>query len=816
MTMEKTMSRLEANDKKPLKETEPTATAADVDRTMRNQKQDLYEKYISELQTGPDVYSNSPSPAEIKEPVFTHEVMMGGNMSSVPIELEVENTAPQEGQVFVLNEVPEPAPLLVEVAPEQQSEPEPVSTPTEEVQEPAPYIDHFAVGLKKETEPEAAQPLVEAPVQAPVQVQAPVEAPVKEPVVAPAEIIPVVPVPVAEVAKDAGTTPEDVIPEDVVAEVASTLKRADFVKQQEEAWGANDDIKAEDVPEGEMTYEQYLAQRPVAEEGDFYHHNNRVYNAVPTAPMKNKKAIYEDKLNASSSAEYYERSLTEANQTDAIDDATKEGEFKNESNDRILRTNVEGEFLVEKDARLRGLLSVGEELLTLYNSELTGEEFEKKIRPQLEATQATYDNLYELYENKGLDNRALWYIQDKTGARVEDPEFIPVEGSAFINGEKVDILNLVETSGGKKVYTIEKADGSVEAVYSDEVTFKREFEKYEAPEGEVPVPVTEAVSESEAEVPEQSQEQESPEVEPEEKLSRFERTKKWLSKEGDKLNEFGIRAYGMAYIGNLWNKPKNWLTSRHIDEEKMTPEMIQTQKGINRRHNAIGFAALVGLALTARGIGLIDDLTHGDFIASLQLPDIDTKSLNHGPGHIEVGNADGGAGFDGSGDTFVPHAPAAAENADLVQMHPGVEGGADTAPVMEIGNADGGAGAHTQPEVGNADGGAGAGGYEAVTQPEIGHADGGADFVPDASDGGGYEAVSFNVDNPAFNIPSGGGGLELFHELGLSDEQWKQHAPELLQQFPDVLYAENGDIRLLNEGLQPLDFRQAVVAITNR
>ena len=42
MTMEKTMSRPEANDKKPLKETEPTATAADVDRTMRNQKQDLY------------------------------------------------------------------------------------------------------------------------------------------------------------------------------------------------------------------------------------------------------------------------------------------------------------------------------------------------------------------------------------------------------------------------------------------------------------------------------------------------------------------------------------------------------------------------------------------------------------------------------------------------------------------------------------------------------------------------------------------------------------------------------------------------------
>ena len=796
MTMEKTMSRLEANDKKPLKETEPTATAADVDRTMRNQKQDLYEKYISELQTGPDVYSNSPSPAEIKEPVFTHEVMMGGNMSSVPIELEVENTAPQEGQVFVLNEVPEPAPLLVEVAPEQQSEPEPVSTPTEEVQEPAPYVDYFAVGLKKETEPEAVQPSVEAPVQAPVQVQAPVEAPVKEPVIAPAETIPVVPAPVAEAVKGADTTPEDVIPEDVVAEVASTLKRADFVKQQEEAWGANDDIKPEDVPEGEMTYEQYLAQRPVAEEGDFYHHNNRVYNAVRTAPMKNKKAIYEDKLNASSSAEYYDRSLVEANQTDAIDDATKEGEFKNESNDRILRTNVEGEFLVEKDARLRGLLSVGEELLALYNSELTGEEFEKKIRPQLEATQATYDNLYELYENKGLDNRALWYIQDKTGARVEDPEFIPVEGSAFINGEKVAILNSVETSGGKKVYTIEKTDGSVEAVYSDEVTFKREFEKYEVPEVEVPVLVTEAVSvpapEAAAEVSEQSQEEENIEVEPEEKLSRFERLKKWSSKERKKFKEFG----GKAYWNAQWSNATSVLSNRKM-YDTMSPEEEQLQKLKNRRNIMLGFTVLTIAGAAARTMGLGDVISH---TVGSAFDGLGSNSLGHVPGPGQMGGPEIGHA-DGLTADFIPHAPGAADNADSVQLFPGVEVGADVAP---------------QPVIGNADGGAGAGGFEAVTQPEIGHADGGADFVPDASDGGGYEAVSFNVDNPAFNIPSGGGGLELFHELGLSDEQWKQHAPELLQQFPDVLYAENGDIRLLNEGLQPLDFRQAVVAITNR
>jgi len=29
------------------------------------------------------------------------------------------------------------------------------------------------------------------------------------------------------------------------------------------------------------------------------------------------------------------------------------------------------------------------------------------------------------------------------------------------------------------------------------------------------------------------------------------------------------------------------------------------------------------------------------------------------------------------------------------------------------------------------------------------------------------------------------------------------------------LYAENGDIRFVSEGVQPLDFRKAVAAITN-
>lgn len=567
---------------------------------------------------------------------------------------------------------------------------------------------------------------------------------------------------------------KDVISDDtdVVAktEAVPTMKRADFVKQQEDLFGANDEIKPEDVPQGELTYEQYLAQRPVAEEGDFYHHNNRVYSAVPTAPMKNKKAIYEAQYDTTDTSKHYDELLAETNRAGVIDDATKANEHfnafdeaikengaKNESNDRIIRTNVEGEFLVAKDARLKGLLAVGEELLALHNSTLTGEAFEKKIRPALEAKQAIYDDLYELYENKGLDTRALWYIEDKTNARVDDPEFIPVEGSPYIDDEKVAVLDLVETTDGKKSYTIEKSDGSTGSVDSDEVTFKREFDKYEA-------------------------------LEPE--LSRFERTKNWFGKERKKIQEFG----GKAYMGGLWNKAGNWLTSYHINEETMTPAEIHSQKLVNRRNNMLGLAAVVVAGVIAQKLGVVDMVP--DSFTAMMGDSIDTNGIDGmeiGSGNapsVDIGHADGltadyeighadGLTADGVSADSWPRLPDAAENADSVPMLPGLDASPDAAP-----------------------------------QPEIGHADGGADFVsptPDAP--GAFEAI--NVNSPAYDIPYGGGGIQLFEGLGLSEADWNEHAQELANRFPDSFKFEGNDLRIRQSGLLPLDVRETIESFRN-
>jgi len=528
--------------------------------------------------------------------------------------------------------------------------------------------------------------------QAVTVVHAPTEpAPAK-----PVEVAP--PAPAEAKAKDPDPAETIDIPDDVVVEVAAKVSRKDFVKQQEELFGANDVIKPEDVPEGELTYEQYLAGRPVAEKSDFYHHNGRVYNAVPGEPMQNKKEIYEAQRDATSAEEHYEKVEIEASQVEAIEvDKTKDRAY-----DEIIRSNTEGEILVKTDPRLRGLLAVSQELQALYNSKLTGEEFEKTIKPALEAKKAIYDDLFKLYKNDGaIDERALGFISDKTES-IDDPDFIPVEGSPFINGEKVDILDLTETLDGNKAYTVEKADGSIEEVNSDKVRFRREFEKYEAPE--------------------------------EEKLSIFERTKKWFSKERKKIQEYGGLVYMRAAFTGALGRAGEWLTNRHITDE-MTPEQVQAQKLVNRRNNILGLAAGVAVGIIAQRTGAV------------------------------------------LFDNFNPPSAHTAESLGL-----GGNGYNHPVPTVEIGHADG-LGADGHP------------------------------FVPHLPEGAAGPAI--NVENPAYNIPHGGGGLEMFHNLGLSDEQWKQHAPELLKQFPDTLYAENGDIRFVSEGVQPLDFRKAVAAITN-
>jgi hypothetical protein len=339
-----------------------------------------------------------------------------------------------------------------------------------------------------------------------------------------------------KVDQSANQTPEK-------ADETAPLSRKDFVKQQNELWGAYDDVKAEDVPEGELTYDQYLAQRPVAQKGDSYHMNGKARDAVSGNFMEEVK--YENAVATTNNVEHYEKL----------------------ADDEILRNKAEGKLLVESDPRLKDLLSIGEEMRSLYGKKAESEDFENEVKPQFDAKKEAFDVLRQHYQDKGLDERALDYIYDKTAFEIDNPgAAAPVEGSPYLNGEKVTILEYVEQPKGQRsAYTIEKADGSIEAVYTDEVSFKREF----------------------------AQPENSTEVEPaeEEELSKFDRAKKWFEGGVKKLQAYA----GNVYWGTTWNQPGTWFAERGITEG-MSFEEVQKQKLKNRTNSILGRTAAVVVA----------------------------------------------------------------------------------------------------------------------------------------------------------------------------------------------------------------------------
>jgi hypothetical protein len=449
---------------------------------------------------------------------------------------------------------------------------------------------------------------------------------------------------------------EDVIPADVVAEVASKVSRKEFVAQQEDIFGANDNVETETVPEGELTYAQYLAMRPAAQEGDTYRTNGQVRDAV--SGNFSKKADHEAKVENYKPDVYY-KELSKSSLADMVyDEAAAENEVKNRDYETLIRDNKEGELLVRKDPRLRGLLSVGEDLLALHNSTARGIEFEETVKPDLEAKQAIFDTLYKVYADSDIDERALWYIDDKTSARVEDPDFIPIEGSAYLEGDKVIVIDFVETDDGQKAYTVEKQDGTVTAVTAEEVSFKREFEpvvKVEAAEQPEVSEVVEADTQENVEVTEANDEKN------EEKQSRFERAKKWFGKEGRKWQEFS----GITYVGKAWgdalNAPGKWM-SRHLSKDMLTDD-IEAQKNKNRRNKLLGAGAVLVVGLVARQLDI-----HTDVFNALDF----NLFPDNGPNPVDLSSGYGG-------DT--PHLETGIPEGSEPQIVPKLPEGANVAPI---------------------------------------------------------------------------------------------------------------------------------------
>lgn len=517
--------------------------------------------------------------------------------------------------------------------------------------------------------------------------------------------------------------------------------RKEFVAQQEEAWGANDTHDATSIPEGELTYEQYLAQRPVAKEGDIIHataKNGATYSYEATTGKRVKTEEYRNRDVRSETAQYDFAKVA------AHEEALQIHETVLRERAERVKRRLEGERIVESNPRLQGLLALGQEIRTLYETkivkktgEATPEAYEEHIAPELRAKKQLYDYVLSKLKDEATDERALEFIHDTTVHVVDEYNFNEVKGSAFIGEHKVTILKTLESPDhDQKAYEIELDDGTKKIVYASEVEFKQELEI------------------------------------PAEKKSRFERLKDFFKSE----NALRKRS-GMSYGYGVLERSKAWLRERHVDEYHMSFDQINEQRRKNRVHNMLGVAAGVGAALVAArfGVDIFDNMTSVDTVAALGV------------------NGEGLGGVAEAANNITPEVPGV--DASLAGLFP------DIRPEQATGEVNAevfGTGGLSLPdwdgETGTGDGSQGEG------------------EIIDVGDAG-WGPNDLNMEglqNPAYNIPSGGEGLQLFENLGLSNETWNANAQTLYKLFPNEFYVENGDVRFAHPGWLSTEARQFI------
>ena len=246
-------------------------------------------------------------------------------------------------------------------------------------------------------------------------------------------------------------------------------------KKQEELWGVHDKIAPEDVPEGELTWEQYIANRKAAEEGDVMHSTDKngrtiVYDALTGHRVKEQD--YMNQFERSSVQEHHDQAMVDKDHADALE----ENERRTEGVNDILRTNAEGEVAVKKSDQLRGLALIGQELLALRDSTTNRELFTPELQKELASKEATFKDLYELYGDKGLDAAGLQFINDTYMEPYDDVKVKPYKGSAWHDNEKVALEDVITSPGGDKAYVVAGENGESRTVHAKEVTFKQEFE----------------------------------------------------------------------------------------------------------------------------------------------------------------------------------------------------------------------------------------------------------------------------------------------------------------------------------------------------
>ena len=527
------------------------------------------------------------------------------------------------------------------------------------------------------------------------------------------------------------------------ARLASEREKLDHkesILNREELFGKYDEGVT--PAEGEMTYQQYLEQRPA----DGVYRDGAGFREAQSGQFSTQDAYEAQK---GSIQDHY----------DKVGGLVNTGEYQPPNYEEMGVVQLAKEAA---KARALGDTAGEEEVRAAVEHHLTMDamkddtETPEEAQARYEAEIARYDSLVERFENLRAKVTPAQSEQVQSAAQPEStsgPEAPEVKESApaekevptpevHHNGEKVVIDNVFESPDGKKVVQIIDAEGKSKLVFENELSYVTPApdNKAETPATPAEAPVQpEAVGspafvvdgKDEAEVVGQApvDPAKGKELVPfvgsagrevavieEEPQSRLDRIKNWFKKERAHYQEFG----GKAYWGEKWTRAVQGIHDNTLDFG-VTEEMSDEEKEHKRKRNR----KVIIIGATAIGVTAIGFAIHGALNA-------------HDVQHAAGGDipTPGGSGS-GTGEVA-----SRVENPPLVT-------GAEVPGVDTV------------------------------------------SAVPETS----------AVPVESFNIPSGMGGEQFFTNLGIDPSKWYANEQTLLAQFPSDFYPmSDGHVGIAHSG----------------
>lgn len=520
-----------------------------------------------------------------------------------------------------------------------------------------------------------------------------------------------------------------------LAEKRAELERQELVLGAAEAFGKYDTNPQ--PAEGELTYEQYLEQRPkdgIVREGTKFRdssgnfasqeayeqqqaeataqdtsYNGRIEAAIRSNEGKVFESPYES-LGLMQLAKEY--SLAGARQ-----DRTAQEDIREALEHKLTMEAMHDDSLTSEEAQARYDADLGrfESLVTRFGSrpdaqsqkaeeahiEPNGEgapSAREAVQPVDEAAQASQPGQeLELYKNEPV----TIVNQESRASKEQEP-------GGYYNGKKVSVARVGFGDGKDAILTVVDEAGEVSEIRASELTYEAQ------PEVKVVEPQKETSGNQEA-APE------APKVGTTLELYRGEvdsqETKKWWTRAGDQLRRFGGAAYWKEKFSRAEAVPDDSLNRGVV--EQMPEQERDTRRNRNRYVAILATAALLAPTFLMGAVG--------------------AKSGENGERNNAETSTSAGA------------TPGEAEQ-DI------------TEPVT--------------PEV-----------TPVVNLPLSGAEGAGPTTIPEAE-----------IPNEQINVVNGQGGYELFASLGLDAAAWDANAQTLATNFPQDFYREGNEVRLMAPG----------------